>query len=227
MVSAVRRKAPGWGRRGPATVRRGQRRHLSVGNEPPAALSKAAEIALMQLMDVDIHRVGFVHRADDLIRPQHGNQHPRLGRIEPADPQIVRRQLRPRRGKRLLLTRHGEHQRATRRQDWVFGKAVGPGLVERAARPGEDTDGAVAIGLGEQSRRAAGAVIARLALALEQDDAAVGGEMRRHGCASDAGADDDYVGRFGQCGANTAASCSCARCSARPPRPNRPRRSAR
>ena len=202
-------------------------RHPSIGDEPPATLAKEPQIALMQLVDVDIHRVRLVHRADHAIRAQHRNQRPRLRRVEPADPRIVGRQLGPGRRQRLLLPRHREHQRAARREDRVFGKAVGPGLVKRPARASEDADRAVAVGFGEQRRRAPGAVIAGLALPFEQHDAALIRKMRRSGSAGHAGADDDYVGGFGQCRASTAGCGSSPRCSARLPRPNRPRRSAR
>jgi hypothetical protein len=181
----------------------------------------------VQLMDVDIHGVGLEHRAAHLLRTQHRHHSPRLGGVEPLNPGVERRQFIPGFVEFRFLPRHGEHQRAARREDRVFGKAVGPRFIESAARAGQRADRAIAVSLGEQRGGAAGAVITGLALAFEQHDPPAGRQMRRRRRAGHPGADDEQVAGFGQVAISRDGRRSSLRSSARLPWARPSGRSAR
>ena len=84
-------------------------------------------------------------------------------------------------------------QRAARRQQRMVGEARRRLAIEAAGGHGDGADLGAAVGLRMQRRRAAGRVIGRDMLALENDHARCGREVVGDGNAGDAGADDGEI----------------------------------
>jgi hypothetical protein len=99
----------------------------------------------------------------------------------------------PERRELCVLARRGDQQRAARRQDRPVGEAGRRRFEEGAAGERQRAHLRRAVAFHEERRRAPGRVVAGLALALEDDDAAVGRQEVADRCAGDAGTDDQEV----------------------------------
>ena len=99
----------------------------------------------------------------------------------------------PERGELFVLARRGDEQRAARRQDRPVGEAGRRRFEEGAAGERQRAHLRRAVAFEEERRRAAGRVVAGLALALEDDGAPVRREEVADRRAGDAGTDDQEV----------------------------------
>src|SRR5208282_1420681 len=95
----------------------------------------------------------------------------------------------------LVLAREVEH--SARREQGGPCEARGRMLEKGAARRGDRAHGRIAVALDVHGGGAPGRVIARLALALEEDDAAARGELVAGGGPCNAGADDEEIALHG------------------------------
>ncbi len=143
--------------------------------------------------DVEIHDVRIVDPGGDVVGTQHRQPLEQLLGTEALEAALLRRKL----GMELVedagLIGAADDQAAARREHRLLGEPARAPVVEAPARRGQRPDHPVAVGRGEQRGRAAGRVIARLALALEEDDAGEGRDLIRGRRAGDAGADHQDV----------------------------------
>ncbi len=172
-----------------------QRHDLGIRDDTAAAGAKAPEIALVQRVHVDIHGIRLQHAAADIVRSQHRHQRPGLGRVDPPDRLDQPARLRENAFQLRFLVRPAEKHGAARRQNVVRGEAVGGRQEERLAAGRQRPHLRRPIGLGEQRRRPAGRVVARLALALQQHDAGTRRQLVGRRGAGHAAADDDEIER--------------------------------
>ncbi len=182
---------------GPETRLAPQARDAGVGSEPAAAAAQAGDVALVQGGDVDIHRAGFVESGDAGLRPQHRHARADLVAGEPGERAGLRRLGRERIQPRPLGLA-GDEERAARAKQRRLAKALRRRGQEGPARAAQRPDDGVAVGLGEQRRRAAGGVEARLRLLLQHDHAVLACQLVRRRRAGHPGADHKDVGELRQ-----------------------------
>jgi hypothetical protein len=120
----------------------------------------------------------------------------RLCRIQTLQSGDLRRDPGLQRIERAQLILPRDEQGAARRQHRMVGEPAGLIPVERVTGGGQRADYAIAVGWSEDRGRAAGRVVAWLALALEQDNLGESGDLVGGRRPGDAGADDQDVARL-------------------------------
>ncbi|MNN01807.1 hypothetical protein D3C81_1144350 [compost metagenome] len=177
----------------PAPVAPFDRTGFGTAGQHAAVVAHAAQVALVQGMDIHVGRIRLQHRSQHMLGPQHRHQRARAGAVQALRACAKAGQHLPVGVELVLLAGPGQHHGAARQQHRLRGKAGRRRIEEGAAGHGQPAHLRRAVAFEVKGGRAAGRVVAGLRLALEHDHAPRLRQPVSHRRPGNAGADDEVV----------------------------------
>src|SRR5260370_8559031 len=144
-------------------------------------------------MRVEVHRLGFEHRTRDIVLAQHRYDFLGLARVQSTAALHERHPFRCRVIEEVSLVGAPDPQHAARLYQWVFRKTPRRSREDGLAPSRERLDDGGPVRLQIKRCRPPRRMVCELALAFEQKDFAVSGELVSRGSARDTAADDNEI----------------------------------
>src|SRR6266851_1447575 len=167
--------------------------HFRVGANRTAALAKSSNEPVVHRMHVEVHRLGLEHRPRDIILAQHRYDFLGLARVQSTDALHKRHPFRCDMIEEVSLVGASDPQHATRLYQWVFRKTLRRSREEGFAPARKRLDYGRPMRLQIKRGRSPRRMVCELALAFEQKDFAMSGELVSRGSARDTAAYDNEI----------------------------------
>src|SRR5260370_3817426 len=144
-------------------------------------------------MHVEVHRLGFEHRTRDIVLAQHRYDFLGLARVQSTDALHERHPFRCDMIEEVSLVGASDPQHAARLYQWVFCKPLRRSVEEGLAPARKRVDYGRPMRLQIKCCRPPRRMVCELALAFEQKDFAMSGELVSRGSARDTAAHDNEI----------------------------------